>query len=282
MARVGIGNVIGQRFNRLTIIEQYGEGRTSKCLCKCDCGGEKITTYSNLSTNNTMSCGCLHREMLIERNKKTGKWNGASGNEDTKSLYSVWSAMRIRCTNESSWAYKWYGAKGVKVCEDWSEDFSNFSDWAFDNGYAIGLTIDRVDSNGNYEPSNCRWVTMKIQANNKSNNKLLEYKGEVKTLAQWCEELKLNYDKTKSRLNAGRWSVEEAFEKPSGWNKYSYGEGVSKRGRNIVITYDDKTLTLKEWIKELELDCDYERLSGRARRGWSGEDILMKPSNRKS
>ena len=130
-------------------------------------------------------------------------------------IYRIWGNMLRRCDYKKHISYKNYGARGIKVCDEWSKDhgFENFYQWAIKNGYSDDLTIDRIDVNGNYEPDNCRWITNTEQQNNRRNNKLIEYRGEIKTLAEWCRELGIGYSKTELRLSRG-WSAEDSFEKP--------------------------------------------------------------------
>lgn len=122
--------------------------------------------------------------------------------------------MCYRCYNKIDESYINYGGRGIKVCDEWLNDYFSFRNWAIDNGYSDNLSIDRIDVNGNYEPSNCRWATDKEQGNNKRNNKMIEYKGEVKTLSEWCDELGLEYFRTKARLNTCNMTPEQAFELP--------------------------------------------------------------------
>lgn len=110
------------------------------------------------------------------------------GGKGTK-LYQVWCAMKQRCENPNSKQYKWYGAKGVSVCAEWEHDYAAFRDWAYSNGYKEGLTIDRVDTSGNYCPQNCRWATKKEQANNQTTTIKFEYNGVEKTLHEWAESI---------------------------------------------------------------------------------------------
>lgn len=126
-------------------------------------------------------------------------------------LYSVYCEIKNRCYNKRDKSYKWYGAKGIKVCEKWS-DYILFQRWAYAHGYKEGMSLDRIDNTKDYSPDNCRWVNAKVQANNKSNNHYLTYKGRTQTLIQWSEELGINYDTLKSRINRSHWSVEKAFE----------------------------------------------------------------------
>ena len=139
-------------------------------------------------------------------------------------LNRIYREIKARCYNTNNPNYKKYGIRGITVCEDWlnpehakgthncSVGFITFKKWALENGYADNLTIDRIDPNGNYEPSNCRWVDYKVQNNNRRNNHYITYKGRTQTLMQWSEELGFNYCKIKQRLNRLHWSVEKAFE----------------------------------------------------------------------
>lgn len=135
-------------------------------------------------------------------------------NPSDKRLYSIWFDMRRRCNEPQNKSYALYGGKGIKVCAEWN-DFQVFHDWSKLNGYSDNLTIDRIDLNGNYEPSNCRWVDKFVQANNRSNNHYLTYKGETATMMEWSKKLGLNYYMLRGRIQRGM-SVEDAFERPVG------------------------------------------------------------------
>jgi len=118
--------------------------------------------------------------------------------------------MKQRCKNKNSSYYHIYGGKGVSVCNEW-EDFESFFKWAMESGYKEGLTIDRINSDGNYEPSNCRWATQKEQQNNKSNNHVITYNGKTQTMKQWAEEIGMNYTTLVNRIVRNHWSVEKAL-----------------------------------------------------------------------
>lgn len=211
-------DLTGKRFDRLTAICRSGHsGNKILWLCKCDCGKTIRAISSNLTRGHTLSCGCYKKE-------KTSKAKGKHFESDTR-LYCIWLGMKERCFYRNSETYKDYGERGISVCNEWlgENGFENFSKWAKENGFdesknGKDCSIDRIDVNGNYEPSNCRWVTIKEQANNKTNNFNITYKGETKTLAQWAEDLDLPYKTLYARIHCRHWDVEEAFERPIGNN----------------------------------------------------------------
>lgn len=166
-------------------------------------------------------------------------------------LNRIYHCMLRRCYCPDNQNYKWYGARGITVCDEWvnpemvdgrsTKGWFSFRDWALSNGFENGLTIDRIDTNKGYSPDNCRWLSMKEQCNNRRSNHLITYKGKTQNLNQWCKELGLNYKNTEERINRFHWSVDKAFEMKTNF-----------RLRNV--TYKDKTQTLKQWCSELGLD----------------------------
>lgn len=128
-------------------------------------------------------------------------------------LYSIWSHMRQRVRDENVDRYAHYGGKGVTVCEEW-QDYEVFKSWALENGYSKELSIDRIDNDGNYEPSNCRWATLRQQMNNTSRNHFVEHNGERKTLAQWGRKLGITREAVHNRLYVYGWSKEQALTTP--------------------------------------------------------------------
>ena len=166
----------GDRYGRLTVVSLIKEGvykcgkKYRKWLCVCDCGKTNEVTESNLRCGSVRSCSCLRDELLRDRHLTHGC--SMHGNEDR--LYRVWTSMKNRCENPRNTSFKYYGEKGVSVCAEW-HDYEAFKEWAYKNGYEdsaklMQCTIDRIDPFGNYEPSNCRWVSMKVQNNNKRSN----------------------------------------------------------------------------------------------------------------
>jgi len=205
-------NLEGKRFNKLVVLnrienDKYGNARW---LCKCDCGNKAKVLGSHLRSNHTKSCGCLQKESfknIIHKSKH---------NMINTRIYRIWIGMKNR-TNEKSKLkekyYKNYSGRNIGMCKEWKKDFITFYKWSIENGYNDKLTIDRIDVNDNYEPNNCRWITMEEQQNNKRNNKIIEYKGEKHTLSEWNKILNYTNGLLKNRLNRG-WSVERAFTTP--------------------------------------------------------------------
>ena len=150
-----------------------------------------------------------------------GRFVASHGGRKTR-LYNVWCAMKERCNNPHNKRYENYGGKGIKVCDEWKNDFATFRSWAMENGYDDGLTIDRIDTDGNYEPSNCRWVTHKVQNRNYSRNHLITYDGRTQCLSDWADELGINRATVLFRLKQGK-PLEEVFSKQDGrktrWQK---------------------------------------------------------------
>lgn len=207
-------DLTGERFGRLIVVKfdsthtsmPSGKKRT-KWLCKCDCGNYVTVMTDNLRRGNTSSCGCISKEKIVERNFKHGKCH--------TEIYASWERMKSRCNCTANQHYKDYGGRGIAVCEEWNSDFNAFFEWSLNNGWEPGLTIDRIDVNGSYEPSNCRWVTWDVQCNNKRNTVYLEAFGEKKSIAQWSTEKDIGYKTLAWRVRHG-WSVEDALTLPVG------------------------------------------------------------------
>lgn len=190
-------DLTGRRFGKLTVLSKSPEkrGRAYAWVCQCDCGKitHPIITY-RLLQGKTRSCGCLRGDFA--RSKAT---HGLSRTR----LYGIWRNMKSRCTNPNVEKFKRYGGRGIAICDEWVNSFESFRDWAMANGYADGLSIDRIDVNGNYCPENCRWVDEAIQANNKSNNLPVEINGESKTIGEWSRITGVGYSTIRQRYLRG-------------------------------------------------------------------------------
>lgn len=186
----------------------------------CYCGKEFQARIPSIRLGLTKSCGCYRIVKIKETNIK----HGHTCDYQESSEYNIWEGMRQRCMNVTNDAYMDYGGRGIEVCERWKHSFENFYS---DMGKRPSLkhTLDRYpDQNGNYEPSNCRWATKKEQANNRRSNVLIEYKGEVKTLKQWCEALNMSYKLVHKRIKQFNWTIDEAFNTPvKRESRYLYG-----------------------------------------------------------
>lgn len=208
MGRPGL-QLAGKRFGRLTTIEPVGkQGKGILWLCLCDCGKESVVLGSELNGNRVRSCGCLSQELAAERGRKRLTTHGLSHSR----LYKIWVDMLSRCENKNVANYERYGGRGIKVCEEW-HNFELFATWAFSNGYAEDLSIDRENVNGNYEPGNCKWATRIEQQNNRRDSTRLAYNGETHTLPEWERITGINRSTLRSRVRNG-WSPETILNSP--------------------------------------------------------------------
>jgi hypothetical protein len=199
-------NPIGQKYGKWKVIKRAGkQGKQPTWLCVCECGNEGIVPSYNLKAGRSTNCGCVRKETL----RKMNTTHDHSGSR----IHNIWMGMKFRCYNTSGMNYKDYGGRGIEMCEEWKEEFTSFYEWSIENGYNDDLTIDRKNNDLGYTPSNCHWTDRKKQANNQRKNHYIKYMGEVKTLAEWCEQLNLNYSTIKRRIYRG-WDVEKAFSTP--------------------------------------------------------------------
>jgi hypothetical protein len=163
-------DLTGKKFGKLNVLEfSHKVKKVRYWKCKCDCGNEKVINGFHLKRGKINSCGCL----IKEATRKMGLANKTHGLKHNI-LYKLWGSIKSRCNNENTENYKMYGARGIKMCEEWSNDPLAFYNWAMNNGYKKGLQIDRIDNYKGYSPDNCRFVTCKENCNNKRNNAKIE------------------------------------------------------------------------------------------------------------
>lgn len=198
-------DLTGNRYGRLVVLKRaYCENKYgTHWLCKCDCGNEVVVNGDNLKRGRTKSCKCFQQEARIE--------NNIIHNMSKTRLFRIWRHIKERCYKNYSHAYKDYGGRGIKMSEEWQNDFMSFYNWSMENGYTDDLSIDRIDVNGNYEPNNCRWVSMLEQQNNRRNNRLFTYEGETHTMAEWARIKSVNYKCLAKKINENKMSFEEAI-----------------------------------------------------------------------
>ena len=188
-------DLIGQRFGRLIVIDKApnyvlpSERIKSQWLCRCDCGNTKIIKTDYLRCGSTRGCGCLQRETNVAAN--------TTHNGTHTRLYKVWKGIKQRCCNPNATSYKFYSGRGIKICAAWENSFSEFKNWALDNGYDMNAeygdcTIDRIDVNGDYSPKNCRFVSLKKQSRNRSSNHIVTIHGVSKCIADWKDILHIS------------------------------------------------------------------------------------------
>ena len=201
-----------QRFGSLLVMSRAGTKNNRVVWnCKCDCGNEVWVDTHSLTTGNTKSCGC----------QKYGKraTHGDAGNQKQSRLYRIWAGMKSRCNNPSHIGYVYYGKKGIKVCEEWS-DYEPFKYWAMQNGYADNLTIDRIDNQKDYCPENCRWVTYKVQSNNTARNHYVTIDGVTHSISEWSDITGIPSRTIAARINVLGWEPQDAILTPLRGKRY--------------------------------------------------------------
>ena len=207
-------DLTGERFGRLTVVsrsDRMTKDHQVQWNCVCDCGTPAIVRGSNLRNGSATSCGCYRYSQL--------KKSHTTHNKSKTKLMRSWYAMRQRCLDPNSSHYKDYGGRGIKICEEWNDSVS-FIEWAQASGYKDGLTLDRIDVNGNYSPQNCRWATSSEQANNTRRSIIITYNGKTQSLKLWCDELGLNYGTISSRINQSHWDPIKALTTPLQKNQF--------------------------------------------------------------
>lgn len=210
---VNAEDLTGMVFGRLTVISTGEDFVTNKGIhrmqwkCRCQCGNIVNVLPYNLKRGNTKSCGCLNSETRI-KNSTT------HGDRHTR-LYRIWCGIKIRCYDSNNQDYIKYGARGITMCDEWRESYISFKVWAEAHGYSndvADISIDRINVNGNYEPSNCRWANAKCQANNRRNTIRITAHGENHTLSEWADITGEKYHTLFARIYKLGWSPERAIK----------------------------------------------------------------------
>jgi len=209
MAKKGWAPVVGDRIGMLTITEteirqQYSGGKRLFARAKCDCGKEILRRYASLQDPRYVSCGCFHNEQLRQMATRHG--------DSASRLYYTWRTMIARCHDPLRNEFKWYGKRGIAVCQEWRQSYEAFRSWALAAGYCDGLTIDRIDADQGYLPQNCRWVSRSINSARQRTNRLINAFGEEKHLSDWVRDqrCRVSYGGLRRRLDLG-WAPEDAI-----------------------------------------------------------------------
>lgn len=258
-------DLVGKKFGRLTVKKLVGVNKNKMKLweCECSCGNITIQPTNQLNNGHTKSCGCYSRDIAKERFTTHGLRK--------TQIYKTWAGIKDRTNTNNHSCKDNYRKLGITMCKEWRDDFITFYNWAIKNGYKEEklpngrnkYEIDRIDTYGNYCPENCRWITQKEQMNNQTTNKFITYKDKTQTLAQWCEELKLNYNLVEQRLWKG-WDVERAFTESSDKKRYFEYNG------ELLTKYDIANKT----------GMSVKNVENRIFRKWSIERIMTQPENK--
>jgi hypothetical protein len=202
-----VTDLLDQRFGRLVVFHRHGNLMPVEWDCVCDCGRETVVRAGNLKSGNTTSCGCLRIESSRERFTTHGKRKSPE--------FNTWALMIQRCTNPKNKVFPLYGGRGILVCDEWRDNFQKFFD---DMGPKPSkyYSIDRIDNSLGYSPDNCRWAHAENQANNRRNNRLIEYQGEKMTIreAMNVSKCEVPHGTVRSRIFERGWEVFEALNTP--------------------------------------------------------------------
>ena len=250
-------DITGQVFGKLTVIEfsrnvKSGTRDRKYWLCKCECGNTKEIRTDSLTSGNVSSCGCLRDKQAVINVQKNHRHKLSYTR-----VYGIWQNMKDRCQNPENKSYVRYGGRGIKVCDEWLVP-DNFFEWALNNGYRDDLTIDRIDNDGNYEPTNCRWTTNKEQSRNRRSNIMIEYKGQALPLIEISELTGLSLPALYTRYSKGI-RGEKLFAP------------VAERGESREVEYYGKIISLRE-LSEIT-GINYYTLGSRWRAGKRGAEL---------
>lgn len=236
----------GKKYGKLTVLEFSHVNRQVHWLCLCECGNTVVVRGNHLRGGGVTTCGCIHF-----------KSSGMSGSP----IYQVWQAMKDRCYNTQNRHYRNYGARGITVSDRWLESFNNFFEDMGERPFD-GATLERVDNSKGYSKDNCKWATRHAQMANTRVSRLLTYNGETKCLTEWARGIGVDPKTLYYRLKQG-WTLEKALTTTA----------TPARGRKVrMLTYNGKTLCLKDWARELGIGTD--TLRDRINRGLPDELVF--------
>lgn len=239
-AAVHAMNLTGTVFGRLTALYPTDKRVNSNIVwhCKCSCGKECDVTQYHLTSGTTKSCGCLRRELHIARRLK---WD----TPEKRSLISKYENMMSRCYNPNVRSYKHYGGRGIYVCDEWRNSKEAFVDWGLASGYREGLTIDRIDDNGPYSPSNCRWANIQQQCENRRTNVFLTVDGVTDTITSWARKTGSCHSTLSGKLKQGKEAAEKFIK-----DKLSK-KSLEVEVANLVLPWDKASAVLPDVASEL-------------------------------
>lgn len=202
-----IKNEIGNNYGRLNVLSR-GSSTNNHAYwnCICECGNLTTVRGADLRNNKIRSCGCLKNETTSKIFKKHGLSN--------HKLYDVWTKIKSRCYNKNDKDYKNYGGRRIKVCDEWMNDFMSFYNWSLSSGYIDKLTIERIDVNNDYKPSNCKFIPNCEQSLNWRRSLKFTYKGETKDIRYFSNKYNINYYALRARLTQYKWDINKAIETP--------------------------------------------------------------------
>lgn len=226
-------DLTGEKFHRLTVIGfshcfpekgKKGKGKRYYWKCVCDCGKEKIVRSDRLISGHTKSCGCYKTEEFKKRMITAfvthGMTIGKSKGKKTPKIYKIWASMRNRCNYIHGGSYERYGGSGIKVCKKWDKSFEAFFEDMKDT-YFEGAQIDRINNKKGYSKTNCRWVTLIEQANNKSNNRFITFDKQTHTVAEWSRIIGISPATILARLNKSNWETKDVLSPTLFKNQFS-------------------------------------------------------------
>lgn len=249
-------DLTGKTFGDLTAIKYLGRVNSSNntyWLCRCSCGVEKVVVGYSLRNGYSKSCGRYHEDH--SSNHKLYRHGSASSR-----LYSIWAKMKQKCYSNNPNYYVKHQSKSIQVCKEWKESFVSFQTWATANGYEDHLTLDRIDLDKNFEPSNCKWVLLKDQQTTKGTKVLYEIDGIKKTTAQWAKELGISKSELYAKYHYGYRTREEIL------NKSPYAKNA------VLIEIEGETRSLSEWSRKSGLSKQI--IAQRLKAGKTGKDLL--------